>query len=68
MFVISVSSLFSDTGCCTVKKAGGVVYEFLTVGDTSSYDCLDNCIYTIKDSPGTQICFQAGDTESTCIQ
>ena len=58
----------SDVGCCSVKNVGGVIYSLLSVEDTSDYDCLDNCVYTIKDSPGEKICFKAGDTMATCVQ
>ena len=57
-----------DGGCCSVKTVGGVVYSLLGVEDTSDYECLDNCVYTIKDSPGDKICFKAGDIMATCTQ
>jgi len=66
--VSATSATVPDVGCCSVKNVGGVVYSLLSVEDTSDYDCLDNCVYTIKDSPGEKICFKAGDTMATCVQ
>jgi len=64
----ATTATITDVGCCSVKTVGGVVYSLLGVEDTSDYDCLDNCVYTIKDSPGDKICFKAGDTMATCTQ
>ena len=45
---------------------GGVKYIFRKDGDTSNYDCVDNCIYEKMEEPGTLFCMAAGDLEVIC--
>ena len=47
------------------KTVGGVAYSLLEEGDTSSYGCLSNCVYT-KDVGGGRFCFGKGDLEVVC--
>ena len=34
--------------------------------DTSSFNCLNNCVYEKVDSPGSKYCFKEGDLTVEC--
>ena len=34
--------------------------------DTSGYNCMTNCVYEKKDSPGSRFCFASGDLPVDC--
>jgi len=57
-----------EGGCCRLKVVGGSVYELLYTGDTSLYSCIDSCIYQLRDSPGQQVCFAAGEAQAQCLE
>merc|ERR1711887_181168 len=52
--------------CCDMKMVGDHEYRLIKEGDTAKYNCLQPCIYTRVDKPGSRYCFAAGDLEVTC--
>jgi len=54
--------------CCSRKTVGGVAYTLVKEGDTSSYGCMESCIYSKDGLPGSMFCFEAGVMEAKCIK
>jgi len=52
--------------CCEEKTVGGVKYKKSGEEDTSSFNCLNNCVYEKVDSPGSKYCFKEGDLTVEC--
>ena len=68
MFFICLSMLLqfstARSECCTNKTVGVVDYTLMGVEDTTSYGCLDTCVYTTQQ--GGKFCFRAGTEAATC--
>ena len=52
--------------CCTRKTVGDVEYSLVEEEDTSGYNCMTNCVFEKKDSPGSRFCFASGDLPVDC--
>ena len=69
MFLICLSMLMQISTCmsecCTNKTVGSVDYTLTGVEDTSSYGCLDTCVYTSVQIGG-KFCFSSGPDVTTC--
>ena len=61
--MLQISTARSE--CCTKKTVGAVDYTLMGVEDTSSYGCLDTCVYTSVQNGG-KFCFSAGSEASMC--
>jgi len=51
--------------CCSSKTVGGVEYILKKEEDTSTYNCVSNCVFEKVEDPGRMFCFAAGDLEVT---
>lgn len=52
--------------CCDTKTVGEYSYTKVSVG-TVPANCLNNCIYTRDDKPGSKYCFASGEQEVHCL-
>ena len=52
--------------CCTRKTVGATEYSLVQEEDTSSFNCMKNCVYERKDTPGSRFCFASGDLPVDC--
>merc|ERR1712215_211383 len=56
--------------CCELKTMGATTYSLVLRTDTSSYNCMDNCVYQTAGDP-EKYCFaekylESGETETEC--
>jgi len=64
--VIICTAAGAPPPCCTTKTVGGVDYILKKEADTSSYNCMSDCIYEKTEEPGPLFCFAVGDLEVVC--
>merc|ERR1712142_382171 len=54
--------------CCKMKMSDGKMYNYVKMGETSDFGCMDKCIYKQSSSPGIDYCFKSGgDTMVQCM-
>jgi len=63
--LLPVLNAHEQENCCHKKLVNGKSYTLLAKGDTSKYNCKDNCIYT--DETKAKFCFQDGQFSSQCM-
>ena len=56
------------SNCCTEKQVGNVTYVLVEKGDTTGYNCTENCIFEEKQKPGSRFCFKDGEQPVTCLE
>ena len=66
--LLSIFQLYKGVNgdCCRYKIVGSEAYHFKHIGDTSLYNCIDNCIYEKESEEGSSYCFAAGDLRVKC--
>ena len=45
-----------------------MTYVLVEKGDTTAYNCIDNCIYEDKEDLGSRFCFKTGEQPAACIR
>merc|ERR1719206_462349 len=56
-----------DDECCDTKTVGDVTYKLVGKMDTSSYDCISNCVYQpVGGNSSSSFCFKGGNLPVTC--
>jgi len=63
--LLPVLNAHEQENCCHKKLVNGKSYTLLAKGDTSKYNCKDNCIYT--DETNAKFCFQDRQFSSQCM-
>merc|ERR1711862_187134 len=65
-WALSCTGFNTDASCCTEKIVGDVQYSLQESSDTTSFECLDDCVYEQVGEPGSRFCFKKGNLLPTC--
>lgn len=66
LIILGLAVSLGYSSCCHRKKVGSLLYTFVDSRDTSSFGCLDSCVYEQANTPGSRYCFKRGHLSVEC--